>query len=143
MTVNLEDIIKECCQEFNVPEESFFKKTRVRRVTLARQMVQLILRERLRMSYPEIASSIVIEGRKQHHTTTLHSVVTLKDYMSVGDKYIIEAFKNINQRLDSYREKDCIAVTIHFLKNEPIDEFIFKIRKRYPDVKISVNSIIP
>ena len=143
MTINLENIAKECCEEFNVPTDKFFAKTRVRRVTLARQMFQLILRERLRMSYNEIADSVIIEGKRHHHTTVMHSVTTLKDYISIGDKHIIQSYENINKRLDAYRETDSKTVTIHFLKNEPIDEFIFRVRKRYPDVRISVNSEIP
>jgi hypothetical protein len=69
----------------------------------------------------------------------MYSVSTIKGYMDVGDDYFIKAYNNINKRLDGYYGDNVKAVIIHFPKNEPLDEFIDKFKKRYPDVDIFIN----
>lgn len=138
--LELEHVVKECCDEFNIPVESFHKNSRKRRIVTTRQMAHTILRERFRWSYEEIAKKVEVNGRnKCSHTTTMHSVTTIKGYMEVGDDYFIRKYNNINKRLDGYYGDNTKTVTIHFPKNEPLDEFIDKFKKRYPDVDIFIN----
>ena len=137
--IELEHVIRECCQEFDIPAESFYQNTRKRRVVEVRQVIHTVLKERFRWSYKEIAQKTEIEGRSCSHTTPMHSVKTVLGYMEVGDEYYITKYNNINKRLDNYYGSDVKTVTIHFPKNEPLDEFIDKFKKRYPDVKVCIN----
>lgn len=137
--IGLKDVIKECCEEFNVPVESFYENTRKRQVVEVRQMIHTVLKERFRWTYQEIANSTEIEGRSCSHTTTMHSVKTVLGYIKVKDEYYVTKYENINKRLDEYYGSDVKTVTIHFPKNEPLDEFVDKFKKRYPDVQIHIN----
>lgn len=138
--IELEHVIKECCEEFNIPVEFFHMNTRKRKIVFVRQMAHTILKERFRWSYEEIAKRVRVNERdKCSHTTVMYSVSTIKGYMEVGDNYFIKAYNNINKRLDGYYGDNVKAVIIHFPKNEPLDEFIDKFKKRYPDVDIFIN----
>lgn len=138
--IELEHVVKECCEEFNIPVEFFYMNTRKRNIVTVRQIAHTILKERFRWSYEEIAKRVRINGRdKYSHTTAMHSVNAIKGYMDVGDDYFINAYTNINKRLDGYYGDNIKTVTIHFPKNEPLDEFIDKFKKRYPDVDIFIN----
>lgn len=143
MTITVTDVVLECCKEFNVSLEDFYSKKREHRIVISRQMSHMVLKERLKLSYESIAAIMSTGGRKMHHTTVIHSVKSVKDFLSINDDYIIKAYDNINRRLDGYYGPESKTVTIYFPKNEPIEEFIHKFKKRYPDVPFSVTPRLP
>lgn len=143
MTITVNDVILECCKEFDVSIENFYSKKRDQRIVISRQMSHIILKERLKLSYESIAALMSSPERKMHHTTVMHSVKSIKGFLSINDDYVTKSYDNINRKLDGYYGPQSKVVTIYFPKNEPIDEFIHKFKKRYPDVLVSVTPKLP
>lgn len=143
MTITVTDVVLECCKEFDVSIDNYYSKKREQRIVMSRQLSHIVLKERLKLSYESIASLMSTGGRKMHHTTVIHSVKSIKNFLSIGDDYITKAYDNINRRLDGYYGPESKTVTIYFPKNEPIEEFIHRFKERYPDVPFSVTPRLP
>ena len=93
-TLSIERIKKVVCQESDIKENVVFRRTRIRPVVQARQIIQSIASKHLRLSLSDVGKMTGGYG----HCTTLHSIKTVPNLYSSNKDYR-NILNRINKRL--------------------------------------------
>lgn len=88
-TVAIKDIVGIIANQYNIPEEVLYEKTRRKEIVRARQVAMYILREDFNISYPLIGQKM--GGRD--HTTVIHSHLKIKDDLKTDPSLLQEIEK--------------------------------------------------
>jgi chromosomal replication initiator protein len=88
-TVAIKDIVRIIADQYGIPEEVIYEKTRRKEIVRARQVAMYILREDFNISYPLIGQKM--GGRD--HTTVIHSHLKIKDDLKTDPSLLQEIEK--------------------------------------------------
>lgn len=84
--IEVKDIVKVVSDQFGVPEESIYEKTRRKEIVRARQVAMYVLREDYGISYPLIGQKM---GNRDH-TTVMHSYIKIKKELKTDPSLLQE-----------------------------------------------------
>jgi len=87
--VAVKDIVKVVAEQYGIPEESVYEKTRRKEIVRARQVAMYILREDFNISYPLIGQKM----GDRDHTTVIHSHLKIKDDLKTDPSLLQEIEK--------------------------------------------------
>jgi len=87
--VAVKDIVKVVAEQYGIPEDSVYEKTRRKEIVKARQVAMYILREDFNISYPLIGQKM---GNRDH-TTVIHSHLKIKEDLKTDPSLLQEIEK--------------------------------------------------
>lgn len=87
--VDVKDIVKVVAEQYGIPEDSVYEKTRRKEIVKARQVAMYILREDFNISYPLIGQKM---GNRDH-TTVIHSHLKIKEDLKTDPSLLQEIEK--------------------------------------------------
>jgi len=87
--VAVKDIVKVVAEQYGIPEDSVYEKTRRKEIVKARQVAMYILREDFNISYPLIGQKM---GNRDH-TTVIHSHLKIKKDLKTDPSLLQEIEK--------------------------------------------------
>jgi len=87
--VAVKDIVKVVAEQYGIPEDSVYEKTRIKEIVKARQVAMYILREDFNISYPLIGQKM---GNRDH-TTVIHSHLKIKEDLKTDPSLLQEIEK--------------------------------------------------
>jgi len=85
-TVAIKDIVRIIANQYGIPEDVIYEKTRRKEIVRARQVAMYILREDFNISYPLIGQKL--GGRD--HTTVIHSHLKIRDDLKTDPSLLQE-----------------------------------------------------
>jgi chromosomal replication initiator protein len=94
--VTMDEIIKKCCEYYNIRQQDLVGQSRARSVARPRQMAMYLCKRLTQRSLPEIARKI--GGRD--HTTVLYGVRKIEELMSM-DSQIAEDAELLRRMLEA------------------------------------------
>lgn len=90
-----EDIIKLVCDATGEPYEKIIKRGRKHEVVITRQLICFYAKHYCSMGHKVIAEGLGYDN----HTTSVHSIQTIKDLLESGDGYVTGLVTKINQQI--------------------------------------------
>ncbi len=87
--VAVKDIVKVVAEQYGIPEDSVYEKTRRKEIVKARQVAMYILREDFNISYPSIGQKM---GNRDH-TTVIHSHLKIREDLKTDPSLLQEIEK--------------------------------------------------
>jgi len=77
-----------------------FKKTRVEKVIIARQMAMYIFKEKLGFSYAETGRIMAREGQAFNHTTVMSNVKMFRNRLETNEEEVVVPYKKVAEYMD-------------------------------------------
>lgn len=93
--IPFEDIIDIICAITGISEDVILQRNRQRDIVITRQLICFYGKYYSNISHPRIASRIGYTN----HTTSIHSIDSIKDLIHSGDPYVTSLVSKINQQL--------------------------------------------
>lgn len=87
-------IIKEVCSYFCIEEKILIGRSRKMEYVLARQIATYLIRNETKAKLTDIGKEL-----GQDHTTVVHSIKKINDFISIKDDVVIESLINIKMKL--------------------------------------------
>lgn len=87
--VAIKDIVRIVAEQYGLPEEVIYEKTRRKEIVRARQVAMYLLREDFNISYPLIGQKL----GDRDHTTVIHSHLKIKDDLKTDPSLLQEIEK--------------------------------------------------
>lgn len=87
-----EEIIKFVCKYLNIPEQRIYQKTRERQIVFARQVIYAAIRT----IHPLFQLKRIARMFNQDHTTIIHGIKVIENYVDVLDDSGLEYKRILN-----------------------------------------------
>jgi len=115
--INKEFLLDLVCDVCDVNRQEVFGKCRKKKVVLAREVFAYFARNYVGMKFAEIGG---VFGK--HHSTVIHWLNVVHDYMEVKDEMVCNVINQVESRL-----KDCEEISIKLSVICPFNTNIFEI----------------
>ena len=91
---DIDDIIDRVCGYLDVPTKMVYRRSREHQYVLARQISMYLIKKKTNMTLKSIG-----EKFNRDHTSVIHSITSINNYIFTKDEQVINAISNIQSKL--------------------------------------------